>query len=301
MGISTKQGSSKHPESASVDSWNDKLKLVGQENPLSRNSIFLELVADTVIASLRSTAQARLVETTHAVEVGAKGQLGSSEALSIVDRSTPSEAITDHGTPNAAGQHRESAQEAELKLKQKRDRAIFLLTLSAEHEKPGRTTGCTFDHQLEAAAALPPETRKPNPHLPTLRKIVRGYLLDFQRQTEAGFEACNVVSLRFDCSRQQAYWEKQPREAFWSVAASGAFHSAVSHNALCRIPTARPSVAWSVLGTVVGTSAAIFKEMYAEAFPGVEPRASVFNDHRKLLEYAASLKLPKKLKLPIAS
>lgn len=272
--------SSTRPEPASAGSWSDTLKLRIPEKLACPIEPFLNKVTERVIESLHETAKNRLAAARGAAVDTAKSQEQSGQASSL--------------------QEDASAKKEKLTPQQQIERASFLAALTADslHNAPrGDRNPGPGEFEKQPAA----EERMSNPHLPAIRSIIRGYLVDFLRQTEEQIVPCNILDGKLDTSAQRAYWEKQPSAKFWSAAGSGVFHSAFSYNKLCEFAAAQRSVAWSALANIVKTSAEKFKEMHLEAFSGVEPQASVLNDHQKVLQIAIRHERPQRPGLPRAS
>ena len=141
-----------------------------------------------------------------------------------------------------------------------------------------------------------PERGEVAPGRSTLERIVRGYVTEFLRQTAEDIHPCNVVSDKIDRSAVQRYWESQPREEFWAAISSGVYHSAFSYKTF-REERAhansdadiRRRAAWGALIEVVKHSVAQFKAHCVEIFPGVEPQASLYNNHQLIMRYAVML------------
>lgn len=128
-----------------------------------------------------------------------------------------------------------------------------------------------------------------------LERIVRGYLAEFLRQTVDQIEPCNVRSGTVDRSDVKCYWDSQSADALWLAAGAGVYHSAFAYNALRETLRADLGTgvgrtgAWGALVEVVRHSVQGFKQVWAATYPGVEPRASVYNDHEKVLRYSVML------------
>jgi hypothetical protein len=141
-----------------------------------------------------------------------------------------------------------------------------------------------------------PERGEIAPGRSLLERVVRGYVTEFLRQTAEDIHPCNVVSDKIDRSAVQRYWESQPREEFWAAISSGVYHSAFSYKTF-REERARANsdadirrrAAWGALIEVVKHSVAQFKAHCVEIFPGVEPRASLYNNHQLIMRYAVML------------
>jgi len=130
----------------------------------------------------------------------------------------------------------------------------------------------------------------------SVERIVRGYLGEFLRQTLDNIEPCNVVSGKVDRSTIKAYWDSRPSTALWGAAGAGVYHSAFAYNSL-RDALHREDLggsfgrkaAWGALIELVRHSVQAFKESCPEILPGVEPRASIYNDHEKIVRYSVML------------
>lgn len=128
-----------------------------------------------------------------------------------------------------------------------------------------------------------------------LERMVRGYLAEFFRQTVDQIEPCNVRSGTVDRSGVKSYWDSQSADALWLAAGAGVYHSAFAYNALRETLRADSGNgvgrkgAWGALVEVVRHSVQGFKEVWSATYPGVEPRASVYNDHEKVLRYSVML------------
>lgn len=278
MSSCLKTSNSRQPEAAKAGQWSDALQIRSPDSLACPIESFLSKVTERVIESLYATAQNRYSAAAAAVAVKSQEQADRAR-LPHDERATNREKLTPQ---------------------QQMERAKFLADLTAE----GIPDGLKGDNKPGAAAHANQSTAEgsiPNTHLQATRSIIRGYLIDFLRQTEEQIVPCNIANGRPDTSEQRAYWEKQPSAKFWSAAGSGVFHSVFSYNKLCEIAAGPRSVAWSALANIVKTSAATFKEMHLEAFPGVEPRASVLDDHYKVLQIAARHGPAPRPRLPRAS
>lgn len=153
------------------------------------------------------------------------------------------------------------------------------------------------DRYLLLERMLPtPETSEIAPGRSILERVVRGYVTEFLRQTADDIHPCNVVSDTIDRSALQRYWESQPREEFWAAISSGVYHSAFSYKTFREERAHANSkddigrkAAWGALIEVVKHSVAQFKAHCGEIFPGVEPRASLYNNHHLIMRYAVML------------
>jgi hypothetical protein len=141
-----------------------------------------------------------------------------------------------------------------------------------------------------------PERGEVAPGRSILERVVRGYVTEFLRQTAEDIHPCNVVSDKVDRSAVQRYWESQPREDFWAAISSGVYHSAFSYKTFREERAHATSeddigrkAAWGALIEVVKHSVAQFKAHCVETFPGVEPRASLYNNHQLIMRYAVML------------
>ncbi len=265
MSCSLKPSGPRQQGPTNADSWSTTLQLRSPQSFASSIEPFLYEVTERVIESLHKTAHARYAEAKEAATASGKSQEQPDQNLWSREESSPNK--------------------EKLTPQQQMERASFLANLTAQlvpDEKMGGRSSVAVAVEGQPAD----EDRMPNPHLPAIRSIIRGYLVDFLRQTEEQIVPCNIVGGKLDTSVQRAYWEKQPPDKFWSAAGSGVFHSAFSYNKLYEVAAARRSVAWSALANIVKTSAEKFKEMHLQTFPGIEPQASVLNDHNKVLEIA---------------
>ncbi len=137
-----------------------------------------------------------------------------------------------------------------------------------------------------------------SPGRSALERVVRGYLTEFVRQTIDDVPPCNVVSTHVDRSQHATLWNGRSASEFWVAASPGVFHSAVVNNYLRSVAhqisnesglRLASKDAWGVLVEIVKASVVQFKEDCHEILPGVPPRASVFNDHTRILRYGAAL------------
>ena len=265
MSCSLKPSDSRRHGPANSDSWSTALQLRSPQSLACSIEPFLYEVTERVIESLHKTAHARYAAAKEAATATGKSQ--------------------EQPDRNPSSREESSPNKEKLTPQQQMERASFLANLTAQLV-PDELRGSRSPVAVAVEGRPTDEDGMPNPNLPTIRSIIRGYLVDFLRQTEEQIVPCNIAVGRIDTSAQRAYWEKQPPAKFWSAAGSGVFHSAFSYNKLYEVAAARRSVAWSALANIVKTSAEKFKEMHLQTFPGIEPQASVLNDHNKVLEIA---------------
>ena len=132
--------------------------------------------------------------------------------------------------------------------------------------------------RIKSGGEVIPDLQKSN----LLRRVIRGFIIEFVRQTERSTEACNV----FDGQNPQAekYWEKQPVGAFRAACFGSWFHAAATFQQLyvraakegMLVGDSKKEVV-DILGATIRACLDSYLEGAKELFPSFQLRASVYN------------------------
>jgi hypothetical protein len=173
-----------------------------------------------------------------------------------------------------------------------------LRTRVEECKDPLRAHELPLDRRFALLETILPseEQLERAPGRSSIERIVRGYLGEFLRQTLNDIESCNIVSGKVDRSAIKAYWDTRSSTALWGAAGAGVYHSAFAYNSLRESLHSEAlgekfgrKAAWGALIEIVRHSVKGFKESCPEVLPGVPPRASIYNDHEKIVRYSVML------------
>lgn len=128
-----------------------------------------------------------------------------------------------------------------------------------------------------------------------LRWISTGYILEFARQTENNIRPLNIANPERPLPEAQRYWASQPPGALQREAEYGVRHSALAYDALREElfrgrapeePKLGRKVALDTTAEMIRTSIDLFRVRGREFFKDTEVRASIYNDHVFVVEYA---------------
>lgn len=109
-----------------------------------------------------------------------------------------------------------------------------------------------------------------------LHRIIRGYLVEFVRQSEEGVPPCNTQYGRNEAAR--AYWEHRPEEEFAEAKFRGLIHAASSYRRVLHQDTSGRKAAMAATGEIIRTTIDVFHQEFPKLCPDTEPRASISND-----------------------
>jgi hypothetical protein len=125
--------------------------------------------------------------------------------------------------------------------------------------------------------------------------IVAGYLQEFVRQTLCKLPPLNIANPQRPQPVAKAYWESVPREAFQREIFPGVRHTALSYHLLQEehfrngpgkaAKTGRKA-AWDGASELLRASIDTFRVRGRELFPEGPLRASIYNDHLYVIEFA---------------
>jgi hypothetical protein len=109
-----------------------------------------------------------------------------------------------------------------------------------------------------------------------LHRIIRGYLVEFVRQSEEGVPPCNIQNGRNEAAK--AYWEQRPESEFAEAKFRGLVHSASSYRRVLGHDTSGRKAAMAATGDIIRTTIDVFRQEFPKLCPDLEPRASIGND-----------------------
>jgi len=128
-----------------------------------------------------------------------------------------------------------------------------------------------------------------------LQEIIEGYLREFSRQTTLGVAPLNIANPSRPQPVAKAFWESRPAEHFERQRLPGIHHTALSYQRLLEeyfatrengeARTGRKA-AWDATSELLRASIDTFRARGSEIFPDRELRASIYNDHLYVIEYA---------------
>ena len=121
-----------------------------------------------------------------------------------------------------------------------------------------------------------------------LERIIRGYLVEFIRQSEEGAPSHNA---HMDKEPTASYWASRSRQEFLSARLLCNMHTAAAHHHIKKEehPTKSVSVSFDALGEIILTSIAIFTEELHTLYPGLAPSASVVRPSEEIISARALL------------
>jgi hypothetical protein len=128
-----------------------------------------------------------------------------------------------------------------------------------------------------------------------LRWISTGYIREFVRQTENNIPPLNIANPARPLPEAERYWSSQPQGTLEREAEHGVRHSALAYDALRgalfrgrspQEPKLGRKIALDTTAEVIRTSIDLFRFRGREFFKDVEVRASIYNDHVFVVEYA---------------
>ncbi len=110
-----------------------------------------------------------------------------------------------------------------------------------------------------------------------LMRMIKGFLVEFTRQSERGITPCNVENNKNP--EAKAFWESQSPEAFEEAKYGGILHSATSYLGLKqRFPrSVTRNTSFPVLGEIIRSSIDVFNEEYPKFAPDTKPQPSIYN------------------------
>lgn len=131
-----------------------------------------------------------------------------------------------------------------------------------------KLTEILAEHDNQKAASPQKKSR--------LKRIIRGYLIEFIRQTEEQIPDCNIEAGRNEAAR--TYWAERPSNEFEQARMRGAYHTVFSANAVRNGAKVGRLKALEATGEIIFITTRTFREKYPELDSEKPPIASVFND-----------------------
>ncbi len=120
----------------------------------------------------------------------------------------------------------------------------------------------------------------------TLERILRGYLVEFLRQTEEEIPAYNVEHGKNPSAA--AYWADNLQE-FRVERLPSCTHTASAYNRVrTNRNTGEHSAAWGAIGEIIRVSIDTFKKEYSCFDPSRVPMASIYNNQEDIIRLAVS-------------